>query len=166
METIFTTYFASPIGDLKLIADHARLRSIQFDSHSTPDSQHMPLILQQTITQLTEYFAGTRKHFELALAPKGSEFQQKIWKLVERIPYGATASYRDIAQQSGSEKKARAVGLANGKNPIPIIIPCHRVIGSRGQLTGYAGGLERKRFLLLHEQKYSTPQHQLFQSHE
>lgn len=162
MTTLFATYFESPIGPLKLTADHKRLHSISFNSPGQTHGEPMPPILQATICQLEEYFAGTRKYFQLPLAPQGSEFQQNIWRLVEKIPYGATASYLEIARQSGSEKNSRAVGLANSKNPIPIIIPCHRVIGSRGQLTGYAGGLERKRFLLLHEQSYSNCATRLF----
>ena len=126
------------------------------------NSSVQPTILKETESQLKEYFAGDRKHFNLRLAPEGTEFQQKIWQLVEKVPFGETSSYLDIAKQSGSEKNTRAVGLANGKNPIPIIIPCHRIIGSSGKLTGYAGGLERKRWLLKHELANTTSVGRLF----
>jgi len=129
-------------------------------AHST--SSKLANILIECMKQLDAYFDGELLQFKLELAPTGSEFQQKIWKLVSEIPYGETASYLDIAIRSGSAKNTRAVGLANGKNPIPIIIPCHRIIGNKGKLTGYAGGLERKRWLLLHEQNYSTHSDRLF----
>jgi methylated-DNA-[protein]-cysteine S-methyltransferase len=112
--------------------------------------------------QLIEYFNGTRTEFSLNLNPEGTKFQKKIWQFVESIPFGKTVSYLDIALLSGSEKNTRAVGLANGKNPIPIIIPCHRVIGSSGKMTGYAGGIERKKWLLIHEQNIVKPAGKLF----
>lgn len=147
----FTLYMNSPIGWLKLQSTETDLTSVSFDSKKAENSAVQPTILEETESQLNEYFAGERKHFKLQLAPEGTEFQQKIWLLVEKVAFGKTSSYLEIAKQSGSEKNTRAVGLANGKNPIPIIIPCHRVIGSSGKLTGYAGGLERKRWLLNHE---------------
>ena len=118
--------------------------------------------------QLTEYFGGQRKRFDLRLAPQGSPFQNKVWQLLLQIPYGETRSYGQLAEQLGQPGAARAVGLANGRNPIGILIPCHRVVGSQGALTGYGGGLERKRWLLAHEQgeQESGPQRRLFSSSE
>ena len=102
----------------------------------------------QAKAQLSEYFAGTRQEFTLPLSPKGTPFQQKVWAALQTIPYGQTRSYGEIARQIGSPKAARAVGMANHHNPIAILIPCHRVVGQNGALTGYAGGLERKKALL------------------
>lgn len=110
--------------------------------------------------QLDEYFGGQRQQFELALAPEGSTFQRKVWEALLQIPYGQTRRYGQLAEQLGQPGAARAVGLANGRNPIGIIIPCHRVVGSQGALTGYGGGLDRKRRLLDHEQACSAPRPQ------
>lgn len=107
--------------------------------------------LKMAVSQLQEYFAGKRIDFNLTLAPTGSVFQQQVWQQLQTIPYGSSQSYLDIAKNLDNEKAVRAVGLANGKNPISIIVPCHRVIGSNGKLTGYAGGLWRKEWLLKHE---------------
>lgn len=101
--------------------------------------------------QLEEYFEGTRREFDLRLSPEGTDFQKLVWEALRDIPYGTTISYQELANRIGAEKAVRAVGAANGANPIPIIIPCHRVIGADGSLTGYGGGLERKRWLLDHE---------------
>ena len=106
--------------------------------------------------QLEEYFAGKRKTFDLPLVPKGTEFQQKVWKALQEIPYGETRTYGEIAAAIGNPKAARAVGMANNKNPIGIIIPCHRVVGANGKLVGYAGGMEKKEFLLELERNNST----------
>lgn len=158
----FTRYINSPVGWLRLQSTETHLTAVCFDAEEDMNSSVQPTILKETESQLKEYFAGDRKHFNLPLAPEGTEFQQKIWQLVEKVPFGETSSYLDIARQSGSEKNTRAVGLANGKNPIPIIIPCHRIIGSSGKLTGYAGGLERKRWLLKHELANTTSAGRLF----
>jgi len=158
MSDHFNTYLESPVGWLKITTNSKELLSISFEEIQDASDNHIPAIHQQTIQQLNEYFQGSRKEFNLRLAPAGTDFQKKIWELVEKISFGETASYLDIALASGSEKNTRAVGLANGKNPIPIIIPCHRILGSNGKLTGYAGGLDRKRWLLLHEQKNSDHQ--------
>ncbi|WP_297099067.1 methylated-DNA--[protein]-cysteine S-methyltransferase [uncultured Draconibacterium sp.] len=158
----FTRYMDSPVGWLKLQSTETDLTAIYFDAEKTKDSDIQPTILKETESQLHEYFAGERKEFNLQLAPEGTEFQQKIWQLVQKVDFGATASYLDIAIQSGSEKNTRAVGLANGKNPIPIIIPCHRIVGSSGKLTGYAGGLHRKRWLLNHELSHTPSTTRLF----
>ena len=155
MSEIFTSYLHSPVGWLKLTTDAKFLLSVTFENESGQISEIIPPVLQKSIEQLEEYFAGTRKDFDIELAPAGTDFQQRIWELVKKVPLGKTASYLDIAKDSGSDKNTRAVGLANGKNPIPIVIPCHRIVGTNGKLTGYAGGLERKRWLLLHEQRFS-----------
>jgi len=154
----FITYFESPLGWLKIITTSQELLSISFEETSDDSSNQIPEIHRQTIQQLKEYFDGNRKEFDLKLAPAGTDFQKKIWSLVQKVSFGETTSYLNIAITSGSEKNTRAVGLANGRNPIPIIIPCHRIVGSNGKLTGYAGGLDRKRWLLLHEQQHSNKQ--------
>lgn len=118
-----------------------------------PETENPNEVIQECKRQLTEYFAGNRKEFDLPLLPAGTEFQIDIWNLLQKIPYGKTISYLDLARQFGDVKAIRAVGLANGKNPVAIIIPCHRVIGSNGELTGYAGGLWRKKWLLELEQE-------------
>ena len=107
-----------------------------------------------SVSQLNEYFAGTRKSFDLPLKFDGTEFQNRVWRELQNIPYGKTISYKELAEKTGNIKACRAVGMANNKNPLPIIIPCHRVVGSNGKLTGYAGGLEVKKFLLELEQEY------------
>ena len=145
----------SPIGILKLKSDEHHLKSISFDAEIMEDASEVPDILHNTRKQLEEYFSGTRQIFDLSLDPDGTPFQHKIWKQLVEVPYGSTKSYLEIARATGTENSSRAVGMANGRNPIPVIIPCHRIIGHNGNLTGYAGGLERKKWLLLHEQKGS-----------
>lgn len=122
---------------------------VEFDATPLKNWQQAdtPLLVQAK-AQLSEYFAGTRQEFTLPLSPKGTPFQQKVWAALQTIPYGQTRSYGEIARQIGSPKAARAVGMANHHNPIAILIPCHRVVGQNGALTGYAGGLERKKALL------------------
>ncbi|WP_321996925.1 methylated-DNA--[protein]-cysteine S-methyltransferase [Draconibacterium orientale] len=158
----FTRYMNSPVGWLKLQSTETALTAVYFDAEKTDNSTDQPTILKEAESQLQEYFAGKRKEFKLKLAPEGTEFQQRIWQLVQNVDFGTTASYLDIAKQSGTEKNTRAVGLANSKNPVPIIIPCHRIVGSSGKLTGYAGGLERKRWLLKHELSHSSSTTRLF----
>lgn len=162
MEEIFDQYISSPIGWLKISVTESALVSISFCEDEEESSPDTPAMMETVIQQLTEYFEGTRLTFYLPLSPEGSEFQKKVWNLVAEVPFGSTASYLDIALRSGSEKNTRAVGLANGKNPIPIVIPCHRIIGSNGKLTGYAGGLDKKRWLLQHELRYSDRKNLLF----
>jgi methylated-DNA-[protein]-cysteine S-methyltransferase len=142
----------TPLGGLRLHAHAGLLTAIDFDAQPrgtrTPDA-----VLDQAERQLSEYFDGTRTEFDLPLASEGSEFQKKVWAELRRIPYGETATYGDIARRLGYEPViSRAVGTANASNPLPIVVPCHRVIGSDGKLTGYAGGIERKRTLLEMEQ--------------
>ncbi|MBP6625035.1 MAG: methylated-DNA--[protein]-cysteine S-methyltransferase [Chitinophagaceae bacterium] len=144
----------SPLGDLQITTYKQSLISLHF-----LDSQDaLPIICgygKLVIDQLKEYFDGERQHFELNLNPKGTSFQRIIWDLLCKIDYGTTLSYAALAKQYGDIKAIRAIGTTNGKNPIAIIIPCHRVIGSDGSLTGYAGGLDRKRWLLNHEARLS-----------
>ncbi len=144
-------FFDSPIGPLKLVAENSALISLEF-LRAIPDIAPQPdAFLEQVMTQLDEYFRHKRQKFEIALAPKGTPFQTKVWQALLQIPYGQTASYKDIALAIGQPKAFRAVGLANGRNPIPIIIPCHRVIRTNGELGGFSSGLHIKRWLLKHE---------------
>ena len=143
----------SPIGDLTIYVDsHGALRAIDFGdttrkTRAPRDARACALVRKQ----LEEYFAGTRREFDLELRPLGTEFEQQVWHALLRIPFGATVSYGEIARGLGPDTSPRAVGSANGANPIPIIIPCHRVIGADGSLTGYGGGLHIKARLLAHE---------------
>ena len=139
--------YNSIIGDIFISADENFLLSVQFVNHNFIENQENKII-RQTIKQFDECFRGTRKKFELPLNPKGTEFQKKVWLQLMNIPYGKTATYKDIATLIGNTNASRAVGNANNKNPIAIIIPCHRVIGSNNKLTGYAGGLDKKEKLL------------------
>lgn len=142
----------SPIGLLTLTGTSGTLTSICFGEmgYALNPSE----LLLQAVSELREYFAGRRKEFDIPLGPAGTEFQKKVWCALREISYGETCSYGEIARAVGSPRAARAVGLANHKNPIPILIPCHRVIGSDGSLVGYGGGLDMKKFLLELEQKY------------
>ncbi len=146
-------YYSSPIGIIELTAADDALVSLYFveRQESTQSAEPLLPLLQQAREQLQEYFAGRRQVFDLPLAPRGSNFQMKVWRELRAVPYGKTVSYLDIARALGDPKAVRAVGNANGKNPISIIIPCHRVIGRDGKLIGYGGGLWRKEWLLKHE---------------
>lgn len=152
------SYFESPVGPLLLAADDAGLGEISFAKNGRPappkpDWKENPAALREVIRQLRAYFAGELENFDLPLAPRGTEFQQNVWSKLCQIPYGETISYGELARRIGNPNASRAVGLANGSNPIPIIIPCHRVIGSNGKLTGYGGGLPIKEKLLGLEKK-------------
>jgi len=154
----FTAYYHSPVGWLRIITDSTHLLRIDFVAtagSATPPLER-PSVLQETIQQLEEYFAGQRSAFELPLRPAGTPFQQTVWRALQTIPYGSTISYRELARRVGKPRAYRAVGNANGKNPIPIIIPCHRVIQSSGALGGYSSGLHIKQFLLELEKKFSS----------
>ena len=159
----------SPIGPLTAIASDQGLRALLLERESegrvpTPevlDERPEHPVIEQTARELGEYFAGERTEFSVPLDPEGSEFQQAVWRVLREIPYGETISYGEQARRLGDMRKARAVGAANGRNPISIIVPCHRVIGSSGALTGYAGGLEMKRTLLELEQRVHTGSEQL-----
>ena len=153
------TVIDSPVGELRIVARDGALTQIEFapfrDSDGRPkgDRDDTDPVLVEAVRQLREYFAGDLKDFDLPLAPAGSAWQQSVWDQLKLIGYGETASYGQIALRLGKSNAAsRAVGLANGSNPIPIVIPCHRVIGANGTLTGYAGGLDRKQKLLELEQ--------------
>jgi methylated-DNA-[protein]-cysteine S-methyltransferase len=155
---MFYTQIESPLGPLLLAADDAGLREILFvkgRSHAHPkaDWKKDSVPFRETIRQLRSYFAGELEDFEIPLAPKGTSFQVGVWQRIREIPYGETTTYGDLARRIGNPNASRAVGLANGSNPIPIIIPCHRVIGSNGRLTGYGGGLPIKEKLLALEQR-------------
>jgi methylated-DNA-[protein]-cysteine S-methyltransferase len=145
----------TPIGFLKLISDEHRLNSILFVNGDHENSLILPDILEKAALQLHEYFEGLRFKFDLDLEIGGTSFQRKVWKLIKRVGYGKTKNYGEIARELKSKNFSRAVGMANGKNPLPIIIPCHRIIGNNGKLIGYSGGIEKKKWLLVHEQKYS-----------
>lgn len=149
MQTTFTQYYPSPAGLLEIIASESQITSINFVLNKEEENPNEITILCQQ--QLQEYFEGGRKHFDLPLKPKGTEFQQRVWAQLQTIPYGEVTNYLEMARRLGDEKTIRAAASANGKNPIAIVIPCHRVIGSNGDLTGYAGGLDKKRLLLEHE---------------
>ena len=159
---MYYTYAASPIGQLLLAGsadalqvigfphgDKARRADIGWERYGEP--------FKKTARQLNEYFAGERREFELDLAPDGTTFQVEVLEALRGIPYGETCTYRDIAVAVGRPKAVRAVGNANGRNPLPIVIPCHRVIGSDGSLTGFGGGIEVKRYLLDLEQQHCVP---------
>ena len=146
---------ASPVGALKLVANDTALVAVLWENENPKrvrlaeliEQTHHPILLE-TQKQLSEYFAGKRQQFDLPLDFEGTEFQQKVWQALLTIPFGETRSYRDIAEQVGNVKAVRAVGAANGKNPISIIAPCHRVVGANGKLVGFAGGLDNKEILL------------------
>ena len=141
----------TPIGTLRLVSNDNKLARVEFQGqHHIQADERLEgnSTLEATAKQLQEYFAGERQHFELSLDPCGTPFQQEVWTSLQAIPFGEVRSYRDIAHEVGRPKAVRAVGAANGRNPIPIIVPCHRVIGSDGSLTGFAGGLETKKLLL------------------
>jgi methylated-DNA-[protein]-cysteine S-methyltransferase len=166
----FRTEMNSPIGTLTIVADEHAVRAIRWDTEGDdrePDA-HNPVdrtlsgtfvdvapgehdVLDRAVEQLTEYFDGRRVEFDLPLAPDGTDFQQQAWRALVAIPFGETISYGEQAAWLGDKKKSRAVGAANGKNPIPIVVPCHRVVGANGKLTGFAGGLNVKAWLLDHE---------------
>ncbi len=154
------TVMPSAIGDLRIIATDEAILAIEFtpfrgleDGRPIGERDDEHPVLRGAVEQLTAYFARELRTFDLPLAPRGSEFQTQVWKQLIEIPYGETTSYGEIARRLGHTNAAsRAVGLANGRNPIPIVIPCHRVIGANGSLTGYAGGLDRKQLLLEIEQ--------------
>lgn len=157
--TIYYTYMSTPIGELLLSGDGDSLHLIGFPSgkmsHRHRDEWELSdAAFTEEKRQLSAYFAGELTTFNLSLAPHGTDFQKSVWQALTTIPYGHTCSYGEIAQQVGSPKASRAVGAANGQNPIPIIIPCHRVIGSTGKLTGFGGGLPTKEKLLHLEQQF------------
>jgi methylated-DNA-[protein]-cysteine S-methyltransferase len=168
----YRTSMPSPVGELTLVADDAALRMISFPADAHPSRDATPDVDRDVIDvpagdhpllalarrQLEEYFAGARVEFDLPLAPEGTPFQQQAWSVLRSIPFGATMSYGEQAAQLGDRRRARAVGAANGRNPIPIVVPCHRVVGANGHLTGFGGGIGAKAWLLDHERLVSFAQ--------
>ncbi len=157
-ETVYYNDLDSPVGNLRLVADDAGLRAISFEHERHPkpissgwirltNPEASPVITAAR-RQLVEYFAGTREEFDLPLNPIGTAFQRTVWMALGNIPYGITISYGELARRIDKPAAVRAVGAANGRNPLPIVLPCHRVIGSNGSLTGFGGGLPTKQFLL------------------
>lgn len=156
METanLFYNYISSPLGEMELCCNGEGLLSVSFETgrngfEKKPVQLHT--ILEQTKAQLTEYFEGTRNDFDLPMSLQGTDFQKRVWAELLKIPFGATLSYLQLAKRLGDEKCIRAAASANGRNPVAIIVPCHRVIGSGGSLVGYAGELWRKKWLLERE---------------
>ena len=157
----YQTKIDSPIGTLTLVADDEVLTEVRFPNGADPQIEDSDIemvdaadhaVLRQAADELGEYFAGTRVDFDVPLDPRGTAFQLAAWHALRTIPYGETVSYGEQAKRLGDAGKARAVGAANGRNPLPIIVPCHRVVGSNGHLTGFGGGIETKAWLLDHEQ--------------
>jgi len=144
----------TPLGFAKLEGDEEGISSLTVLNNEVAVSDIIPEVLEDTVRQLNEYFTGERSQFSLKLNPQGTNFQKRVWNALLSIPYGKTTSYLQLSKDLGNVKAIRAVANANGKNPLWIIVPCHRVIGSDGSLTGYAGGLHRKQWLLEHESPY------------
>jgi methylated-DNA-[protein]-cysteine S-methyltransferase len=159
-EENYTRYINTPIGPLRLVSNSKAIISVSLIKYPAAeieaDSAIQPRCLLDCENQLREYFDGKRKNFDMPLSPHGTEFQEKVWAQLRTIPYGVTISYLQLAKILGNPKLIRAAGAANGKNPVAILIPCHRVIGSNGELVGYAGGLPIKKWLLEHEKKHHT----------
>ena len=156
--TIWFDEMPSPVGTLRLVADDDGLRQIWFENErhprrAAPEWVRSARAVAFARMQLEEYFAGTRQVFELPLHPLGTPFQLAVWQALAGIPYGSTQSYGELAQRIGQPQAMRAVGAANGRNPLPIVLPCHRVIGANGSLTGFGGGLPVKQYLLAMERR-------------
>ncbi|UMB59284.1 methylated-DNA--[protein]-cysteine S-methyltransferase [Lutibacter sp. A80] len=151
MEKFETSYYKTPIGTAKIVGSIEGITSITILDEAIKSSKNIPTCLQECILQLEEYFKRERTTFNLKLNPQGTDFQQKVWTELQQIPFGKTRTYLEQTKAIGNAKAIRSVASANGKNPIWLVIPCHRVIGSDGSLTGYAGGLWRKKWLLEHE---------------
>ena len=149
----FKRLVPSPLDDLMIVGDGEAISALYFPPHPVVDAEESPDRFQDAAEQLREWFEGTRRNFDLTLRPLGTPFQQRVWSALNEIPYGKTASYFEIATRAGNPRAARPTGQAIGSNPLSIIVPCHRVIGANGSLTGYGGGMERKRWLLDHERR-------------
>jgi methylated-DNA-[protein]-cysteine S-methyltransferase len=153
MKNVF--YYETELGRIGIAEADGRITYLFFEGEDFPEKDYEVNesdILAKAANQLSEYFSGMRKQFDLPLAPSGTEFMLRVWDALQKIPYGETRSYKQIAAMAGNDKACRAVGMANNRNPIAIIIPCHRVIGAVGSLVGYGGGLDKKEFLLSLEQ--------------
>ena len=160
--SLFYTSYPSPFGEITLTTHNDGLHALAFCQGKAPISilpqwQEKPVIFSEVKIQLDQYFSGQREEFDLPLAPKGTPFQQKVWRALTQIKKGETKTYAWLAKKINNDRAVRAVGTANGANPIALIIPCHRVIGSNGKLTGYAGGLGLKAKLLMHEGAHFKP---------
>jgi methylated-DNA-[protein]-cysteine S-methyltransferase len=158
---MYYSYLTSPLGTLLIAGDSAGLRHIHFQrgphqGWPAPDWREDRRPFSAALSQLEAYFAGTLRQFSLALAPQGTPFQHAVWRALQDIPYGETVSYGALARQLGKPQAARAVGAANGQNPLAVVIPCHRVISSTGKLIGYAGGLDVKQALLAFERRHTA----------
>lgn len=151
---MYTGYYESPIGLIEIKGDEYAIHRVNFVEKKEEDAVSSAIV-EKCIEELNEYFQGGRKQFTVALHMSGTPFQERVWQKLCNIPYGTTASYKDIAVKVGNEKASRAVGGANNKNPIAIIVPCHRVVGTNNKLVGYAGGLTKKEWLLKHEESKS-----------
>ena len=149
----YTGYIKVSAGIIKIICSEEYVLSVSF-SDTIKENDKGSEVLDKALKQMNEYFSGERKKFDLPLYFEGTEFQKSVWNELRKIPYGTTVSYKDIAEGIKNEKAVRAVGNANNKNKIMIIVPCHRVIGKNGKLVGFAGGLDKKEFLLEHEKKF------------
>jgi methylated-DNA-[protein]-cysteine S-methyltransferase len=150
----YKAYYKSTIGPIEITGRQSSILSVDFVEDMRPGDDDLPFCLKTALKQIDEYFSGQRKKFLLKLDPQGTKFQKTVWQQLEKISFGEVVSYGEIASIIGQPKACRAVGNANGKNPIAIIIPCHRVVGSDGSLTGYGGGLWRKEWLIKHEKGY------------
>ena len=148
VEGHFYGFMNTPLGDLKVVANEEAVLEVVFVDNQNEDGGNANELVNKALQQLTEYFKGQRQVFDLPLGASGTEFRQLVWQQLCEVPFGQTASYSDIATAIGKDKAVRAVAAANGANPIAIVVPCHRVIGKNGTLTGYAGGLNRKQWLL------------------
>lgn len=150
--TLMMMTIDSPLGRLRLVANEGELTGVYLPVQTAPGAPEGRMrVLERAAAQLAEYFAGERREFDVPLGPRGTAFQQRVWGQLGRIPFGETRSYGELAHALGRPSASRAVGAANGRNPISILVPCHRVIAGSGALTGYAGGLDAKRWLLAHE---------------
>ncbi|MBF4693485.1 methylated-DNA--[protein]-cysteine S-methyltransferase [Fusibacter ferrireducens] len=157
MTNVYRDEFVAPFGILEIMADESHLMKLDLLKSEHADRRINPNpITDRTKDQLRDYFEGKRMVFDLPILPQGTEYQKKVWQHLLNIPYGETISYKTLAIWTGNDKASRAVGHANSKNTIMIVIPCHRVIGKNGELTGYAGGLDVKRWLIEHEQKFAN----------
>jgi len=154
MKKEYQACYVSPIGPLQISGTEKAITSLRFEEKKCKSDYPLPVPLQDCLLQLDEYFKGKRKRFTVKLHPQGTEFQKKVWNQLMSIPYAKTLSYKDVAQAIGNERAVRAVGGANGRNPIGILIPCHRVISHDGTLGGFGGGLRKKEWLLNHEKKF------------
>jgi len=149
-----TCIIKSPLGYTKIVGDVDGISQVTVLNSEEKETDVIPIVLEDCVMQLQEYFEGLRTQFNLKLNAQGTDFQKRVWQALEKIPHGKTTSYLELSKKLGDVKAIRAVANANGKNPLWIIVPCHRVIGSNGSLTGYAGGIHRKKWLIEHESPY------------